>query len=477
MHTVQIGQTHCIIDQPLPAAVSSKINDSLRYHPAGYQHVWNFKNKRWDGYVYLFNMVEQIFRTGLLWRVTNILKDSGIEFQIHDCRKPSEVIPDLDKITFDGITPFEYQTAAAAAMGTDTHGVIASPTGTGKTIIMGLLVKKYKLRSLIVVNSRVLLDQTHEFFDSVVPGGAGFIGDGNFHLKDVTVATIQSLSSILGVGKKQEATSNAHALQEYLDNVGLVIHDEVHEADSNSVDGLYARLPANYFVGTTATPYAWAYATEKGKNLEMEQHFGRKVFDTREVVDFIKLGITVPLNIIRPIAPPADIYKDYNPDQRSEGEFKEVVDAQVINNQPRIEMIAERARQYVKGGMSCYVYYNRIAYGEALCAAMSDISPVMLQGSTSRNVRQKIFKEIESKKRLLVVSDIGSYGLNIRSLDVIIMAYPCKDARQLKGRVCRAYPGKKCGIVEDPVDVVPFLYRHATMRANQYDKDGDTVIG
>ena len=476
MITIHVDPINCCIEPALPTEVGARLTDELRYHPEGYKHTWNYQHKKWDGYVYLYNIATQKFRTGLLWRVCKLLSNMEVKFQVNDSRRPRETIKDLENINFGDITPYEYQTAAADSV-EGSHGVIASPTGTGKTIIMALLVKKYKMRSLIVVNSRVLLDQTHEFFDQVIPGGAGIIGDGDFLVKDVTIATIQSLTSILGVGKKQKPTSSAPLLFEYLQNVGLVIHDEVHEADNNGVDGFYGQVPANVFVGTTATPYAWAYAAEKGKNLEMEQHFGRKAFDSRDIVDFIKLGVTVPLYITRPIAPSAEIFKDYNPEQRSEGEFRDVVDAQVINNQARIDMLAERAKHHVQSGMSCYVFYNRIAYGEKLCEAMGNLDPVMLQGSTPRNQRIKIFKEIDKKKRLLVVSDIGSYGLNIRSLNTLIMAYPAKDARQLKGRVCRAFPGKEYGMVEDPVDYAPYLYRHSELRSNQYKKDGDQMIG
>lgn len=480
MYNIVVNNIHSHIEPRLPGDIIVKINNDLRYRPAGYQHTYYFKLKKWDGYNYLFDSVDQKFRTGLVWRICNRFERENISYTIHDLRSKPIVIKDLENIDLGSIQPFDYQIEAAKATLKDTHSVVASPTGTGKTVMMQLMTRLHRTKTLIVVNSRTLLDQTFEAFNEVVPGGAGIIGSGDFEPKDVTIATIQSLATILRLSKKQQKKAKSwkeEALREWLSDLGLVIHDEVHEADNKQVDAFYGQINASRYIGMTATPFEWAHATEKGKNLEMEQHFGRKVFDSRGEVDFIKLGITVPLYIQRIVTPSAKQYIGWTPGKKHPYEYKDVVQNQIIDNELRIKKIAEMASSMVRTGKSCYVYYNRIAYGESLCEAMSDLDPVMLQGKTSRHQRNKIFKEIDDKKRLLVVSDIGSYGLNIKSLDSILIASPVKDARQLKGRVCRASDGKDHGLVIDPVDYTPFLYKHSGLRLNQYNSDQDVVIG
>lgn len=425
-------------------------------------------------------MVEQTFRTGLVWRVGLRLKRDNVPFEIVDTRPQAEKISDIGKIDFGKITPYSYQVEAAEATFKESHSIIASPTGTGKTIMMQLMTKLHQHRTLIVVNSRTLLDQTFESFDEVLPGRIGIAGSGDFDLQDITIATIQSLGSILRLSEKQKKkapSAKEEPLRGWLQGVGLVIHDEVHEADNASVDKLYADLPAARFIGTTATPYAWAHATEKGKNLEMEQHFGRKIFDSRGNVDFVGLGVTVPLIINRPVTQRAPEYVDWDGKTSKGLEYRDIVQVQVIDNENRIDQIRNHAASMVDGGLSCYIFYQRIGYGERLCEVLHNYDPVMLQGKTPRKKRNQVFKDINSKKQLLVVSDIGSYGLNIKSLDNIVIAYPTKDARQLKGRVCRSSKGKAHGLVTDFVDQVPFLQRHAELRLNQYNKDSDTVVG
>lgn len=487
MIRIVVGPVMSYLETSPPAGVLMRLNEDLRYHPNGYQHTWYYKNKKWDGYNYCFDMRDRSFRTGLLWRVCLRLQRDNIAYDIIDMRTQPERIPDLRYLDFGDIDPFQFQLEAAHSTEQESHCIVASPTGTGKTIMMALMIQKHHTRTLIVVNSRTLLDQTYEFLDSVIPGTVGIVGSGDFELGHVTIATIQSLGTILRLSTKQKQKASSwkeDPLRDWLSNVGMVIHDEVHEADNASVDKLYKQIPASRFVGMTATPFAWAHTTESGKNIEMEQHFGRKVYDSRGKVDFIKLGINVPLIVNRSMAPRVSKYIEYEGEgvkqfysPKEAEEYRDVVRLQVEENEERIERIARLAGQIVEGGMSCYVYYNKIAYGEALCNAMSKYDPVMLQGKTSRGKRNQVFRDIENKDQLLVVSDIGGYGLNIKSLDNILIAYPTKDARQLKGRVCRVADGKEYGLVTDIVDFVPYLDKHAKLRLNQYNKDGDRVIG
>lgn len=480
MYNIVVDYTHAHIEPMLPGDLTTRISHDLRYHPSGYRHTWMFKNKRWDGYNYLYDIGTQRFRTGLVWRVCLRFDRENVQYKITDLRKEHERSETVANIDLGNITPFEYQVDAALSTQAETHCIVASPTGTGKTIIMQLIARLHAKRTLVVVNSKDLLDQTHEAFDEVVPGGAGIVGAGDFELKDLTIATMQSLGTILRLSEKQQkkAPSDKEApLRDWLAGCGVVIHDEVHEADNDQVAALYEQVKANRFIGTTATPFSWAQTTERGKNVEMEQHFGKLVFDSRGKVDFIKLGIVVPLFVQRIPMPQIQRFYGYTSNKKYPDDYNNVVQDQVIDNEARTAALTKKAREMVEAGMSCYVFYSRIKYGESLCEAMCDLDPVMLQGKTPRAIRKRTFKNMHEKKQLLVVSDIGGYGLNIRSLDSIMIASPTKDARQLKGRACRAFDGKERGFVLDPVDNVPFLQKHSDLRMNQYKKDNDMVIG
>jgi len=476
MYNIVIDYAYSRIEPRLPENINVELYNELKYKIDGIEHSWAYKHKKTDGYARLYNIRDQSFRTGLFWRTIRKLSKLGIEYKTVDLRVNKSKLSHLANFDLD-VKPFSFQVEAIKSTNKDTHGIIVSPTGTGKSCQIAMLIKEYQTITLIIENTRVLLDQMYDYLDSLIPGKVGIVGSGDFELNDVVIATYQSLSSILGIGKKQEPSNKAPILREWLDTVGLLVSDEVHESDTDSMTNICSIVKADKFIGFTATPYAWAHTSSRGVNQALEQNFGIKCYDSRETTDFIKIGLTVPLIIYRPLAPVIPEYANYVPVGRSEGEYREVFQKQIIDNEERIKFVAEQTRNLVKNGLSTYLYYNRIAYGERLLTELSDCNPVMLQGSTSRNIRKQIFKDLDSKKLLLAISDIGSYGLNLRSLNAIVIGSPMRDLRQLKGRSCRSSPGKSCGIVIDPIDMAPYLFHHSEKRKAQALKDGDTILG
>ncbi len=452
------------------------LDGELKYRPEGYQHTWAFKNKKSDGYKHLFDLMDKKFRTGLVSRVRRFFDKNNVDYEVIDDRKDSEKIFDLQHADLGGITPFPFQVTATASSLENNGGILASPTGTGKTIIMGLITKEHYTRTLILVNSRILLDQTYEAFDQMFPGHVGIIGSGDFELNNIVIATMQSISKILGIGKRQKPTNNKDKLKDWINNVGLMLLDESHDADNKSIDGIYSLLKCKKIFGTTATPYKWAFSGEKSTNLAIEQYFGPKIYDSRDTVDFIKIGLIVPLYINKFAVP---TIPDFNGRIKGtkEDNYKEIIDKQVVENNARTELVTQKAREMVKAGKSCYIYFRYLEHSKKLQEALSDLNSQLMYGKTSRKKRKEILEQINKKEILLVISDIGSYGLNIPSLDSLVLAQPVLDARQLYGRVCRAYPGKEMGLIFDPVDLVPILAKHSNLRTQQARTCRHIVIG
>ena len=68
-YKVIIDSVYTRIEPRLPPEINIQLGKDLKYRQKGYQHTWLFKNKRWDGYVHLYDQESQCFRTGLLKRV------------------------------------------------------------------------------------------------------------------------------------------------------------------------------------------------------------------------------------------------------------------------------------------------------------------------------------------------------------------------------------------------------------------------
>jgi superfamily II DNA or RNA helicase len=126
-------------------------------------------------------------------------------------------------------------------------------------------------------------------------------------------------------------------------------------------------------------------------------------------------------------------------------------------------------------GKSVFVYATHsVKYGEDIQKLIP--GSVLINGSTPRIERAKIYDNMRSKKILCIVSDIGGTGLNIPSLDAIVLASDVKDVRQLIGRVTRAAINKSVGFVIDNKINTMFLKKHAEIRRAQYEAINATII-
>ena len=154
--------------------------------------------------------------------------------------------------------------------------------------------------------------------------------------------------------------------------------------------------------------------------------------------------------------------------------YKKALQYEIIQDENWHNAVKEQVDEFNAEGASCFVYASHsLEYGETLARLLS--CP-FVQGSTTRKERFKHFDDLQDKKILRIVSDIGSIGLDIPSLDAFILASDVKDIRQMQGRVGRAYPGKKFGYFVDMYKDTSFLSSHRETRMHQYAEEGSIIL-
>ncbi len=135
-----------------------------------------------------------------------------------------------------------YQTTALARWKTaGRRGVIALPTGSGKTLVALAAIAELDVPALIVVPTRVLLDQWAGALAKVWSGRIGRIGDGDYQVEPITVCTYSSAviwASRIG------------------DRFGMVVIDEAHHVGAWCPGEVLEMLVAPARLGLTATPPA-----------------------------------------------------------------------------------------------------------------------------------------------------------------------------------------------------------------------------
>jgi superfamily II DNA or RNA helicase len=134
----------------------------------------------------------------------------------------------------------DYQAAALCAWElAGRRGVVALPTGSGKTRVALGAMASTRLRALRLVPTRVLLKQWQREMATVYPHPVGCHGDGRHDVEPVTVATYES----------------AYRHMDHLGaRFGLLIVDEVHHFGCGFRDEALEMTLANARLGLTATP-------------------------------------------------------------------------------------------------------------------------------------------------------------------------------------------------------------------------------
>ena len=133
-----------------------------------------------------------------------------------------------------------YQEAALTAWEqAGRRGIVALPTGSGKTRLAIDAIRRTRLNALSLVPTRVLLEQWSRELAAAYKGTIGRYGDGVRQLAPVTVSTFES--------------AYRHMAQ-FGDRFGLVIVDEVHHFGAGLRDEALEMTVAGARLGLTATP-------------------------------------------------------------------------------------------------------------------------------------------------------------------------------------------------------------------------------
>ena len=119
------------------------------------------------------------------------------------------------------------------------RGVVALPTGSGKTHVAIAAIAELGVPTLVLVPTRVLLDQWVRVLSSAWSGPVGQLGDGEHVVQPITVSTYMSAASWM---------------QSLGDRFGLVIVDEAHHVGAGCPGEIFEMLVAPARLGLTATP-------------------------------------------------------------------------------------------------------------------------------------------------------------------------------------------------------------------------------
>lgn len=320
-------------------------------------------------------------------------------------------------------------------------GLIALPTGSGKTIIMAELAKQIEGRLLIVVPSTELREQTIDKLKIFVDDGVT-IGSVQANLNEVNakivVATRQSLT--------HKKSTRLDQMKEY-GEFEYILLDECHQAVDQLkkvIDGL--DVQKTKVVGFTATPF----------NPAMRKIFNNITYQ-KDLLWMIESEYLVEPKCYQ-ISTSTDISKV----KTTAGEFNQKDLENTINTDERNDLIVEAYQKYASDRKHTICFCSGIEHSRDLAQAFNEvgISCGVVDSTLSKDEREEVLTQFKNGE-IRVICNIGvlTTGFNFRPADNIIFARPTKSKIlyvQMLGRGLRLSPetSKENCLVLDFKDVI-----------------------
>jgi superfamily II DNA or RNA helicase len=425
-----------------------ELRDAFQFEVPNAKFSPSYKNKWWDGKIYMFNVNTREIYVGLLDKLIQFCKDHSYTYEFRDNKFYGLPFEINDSISLEGVKdyvssiskyePRDYQVQGIYQALHFNRKVIVSPTASGKSLMIYSLVRYYASKEnniLIIVPTTSLVSQLYKDFIDY-----GWDAENHCHMiysgkekdseKEVYISTWQSLYKMP---------------KKYFERFNVVICDECHSAKAKSLVSIISKMcDAKYRFGFTGT----LDGIEVNK-LVLEGLFGPsyKIIRTDELMQkghVAKLDINILL-------------LKHSPTQFET--FEDEVQY-IINHQKRNKFIKNLALD-LKG--NTLILYSRVeTHGQPLYDLINndvadDRKVFFIHGGVDTEERELVREITERENNAIIVASYGvfSTGINIKNLKNLIFASPSKSRiRNLQsiGRILRKSANKNTAKLYDIAD-------------------------
>ena len=450
------------------AGVAQEICDYFTFVVPGHTFMPAYRMKIWDGKIRLFNIHNRLLYSGLLEYVFIFAEPRnykvapiGFEWKPKKIAKNEAFLSSL-KLPFE---PRDYQLEGFHHALSYKKCLLVSPTASGKSLIIYLIVRALNVKTLIIVPTTSLVSQLYSDFQEYGWDSAKFChqvyaGQDKVSDKQVVISTWQSIYKL-----------NKKLFESYK----LVIGDEAHGFKSKSLTSIMTKcVNAEYRVGTTGT----LDGTQTHK-LVLEGLFGKvyKVTTTKKLIDSKQLAsFRVEIIVLK--------YPDVICEQFRKIKYADELEF-IVGHEKRNKYI--RNLVVSLNGNTLLLFrlvkkHGRILYDMIKEETDDNRKTFFVYGGTETDTREQIRAIAETEQDAIIVASYGvfSTGINIRNLHNIIFASPSKSRiRNLQsiGRGLRLSDNNQETVLYDITDDLRwknrknYAYRHHEERMKIYDEE------
>jgi superfamily II DNA or RNA helicase len=432
-----------------------ELKDSFQFEVPNAKFSPAYKNKWWDGFIYLFNVSTGEIYVGLLDKLIKFCEDHNYTYDFKNNKYYGLPFEANENISKEGVkdylnsicshTPRDYQVEGVYDALRHNRKLLISPTASGKSLMIYSVVRYYVEKQqniLIVVPTTSLVEQMYkDFADYGWDVGSYchkiYAGKERETDSQVIITTWQSIYKLP---------------KQYFSRFNVVIGDEAHQFKSKSLISIMTKLcDAKYRFGFTGTldgsqTHKWV----------LEGLFGPsyKIINTDELMKKGHLA-KLDIKILLLKHPPNrfDIFED-------EIQY-------LINHEKRNNFIKNLTLD-LKG--NTLVLFNRVeSHGQPLYELINnnkigDRQVFFIHGGVETEERERVREITEKESNAIIVASYGTFstGINIKNLHNVIFASPSKSRiRNLQsiGRVLRKSDNKTKATLYDIADDISYKSR------------------
>ena len=322
--------------------------------------------------------------------------------------------PEKIKISFKGKLRDEtHQNEALSKAIEAGHGILSLPCGFGKTTVSLAIACKLGYRTMIVVHKEFLANQWKERIQQFCPGASiGIVQQNKKEVNcDFVIAMLQSLS-----------------LKEYsfedFDSIGTLIVDEAHHICAKVFSQSLFKLCPKHAFGLSATPNR-----KDGLTKVLHWFMGPTFFSVerknQDQVDMFPLIYTCPR------------FEDPPPCTRFGKLSLPTMITELTEMPDRNRLILQTIKDLAKTTRQILVLSDRRFHCEFLHQRFKTTSGLYMGGMKEEDLAES------SKKQIIFATFSQAHeGLDIPTLDTVILATPKSDIVQSIGRIMRETKGK-----------------------------------
>ncbi len=385
-------------------------------------------------------------------------------------------------VRFNGELQDEQADAVRAMLKFD-NGVLSATTGFGKTVIGAKLISARKVNTLVLVNSRQLLEQWKDRLNRFLHINESLPADDTPKRRRKKSRTVigqlgagkNSLNGIVDIAIMQSLV-RGDEVKDYVRNYGMVIVDECHHVPAFSFEKILKSVTAKYVYGLTATP-----VRQDGHHPIIFMQCG----PIRYKVDARKQADKRPFDHY--VIPRFTSFRKPVTQDEKEWTIGEIY-SEISTSELRNKLIIDDVAKSVEEGRNPLILTERTAHVEILANALKEFLPnvVTLTGGMSAKERKATMDKLaaipEGNSIVLVATGrfIGE-GFDEPRLDTLFLAMPVAwkgTVQQYAGRLHRLYQHKSEVQIYDYVDVhVGVLERMYQKRLKGYAAIGYAAKG